>query len=281
MAEEGSDFYDGRVTGSPSTSVSRRDTVFPALVRYWRQRRGMSQLDLSLAADVSARHISFLETGRSLPSIEMVLLLAETLDVPLRDRNELLRAAGFETRYPEPALEELLNGPLGATINTMLEHNEPFPMIVFDRLYNVVRANSGGALFLAMVGVAEPEGANLMRLMFSEAARGLISNWEEVAGDVLRRLQRESLHRPNDEPLAELLSELLDEPGVPDRWRKPDLSESSDPMVTLRATFGDTELAFLATITTFSAPSNVTLDELQIESFLPIDDATRRFFEQL
>ena len=281
MAGVEADSYDASMVGTRSPDPVRPNTVFPALLRYWRQQRGMSQLDLGLTANVSTRHLSFLETGRSLPSIEMVLLLAETLDVPLRDRNELLRGAGFAEQYPEPALDELLGGPLGAAIDTMLAHHEPFPMMLFDRLYNVMRVNNGGALFLAMAGVTEPVGVNVMRLLFAEPVRDLITNWEEVAGAILRRLQRESLHRPNDEPMADLLSELLSQPAVPDHWRSPDLLESSDPMVTLRAKVGETELAFLATITTFSAPSNVTLDELQIESYLPIDDATREFFEAL
>jgi len=241
----------------------------------------MSQLDLGLTAEVSTRHISFLETGRSMPSIEMVLLLAETLDVPLRDRNELLRSAGFDTRYPEPAIGELLDGPLGAVVDTMLAHHEPFPMMLVDRLYNVVRVNGGGRAFLEIAGIVDPVGVNLLRRLFDQPMRDLIVNWDEVASDALRRLQRDSLQRPNDDAMSDLLSQLLDAPDVPDHWRNPDLLKSSDPMVTLRTTVGETELAFLATITTFSAPSNVTLDELQIESYLPVDDGTRRFFEAL
>jgi transcriptional regulator with XRE-family HTH domain len=257
------------------------DSVFPALLRYWRQQRGMSQLDLGLTADVSARHISFLESGRSSPSIEMVSLLAETLDVPLRDRNELLRGAGFGAKYPEPTLDEILEGPLGVVIDTMLSHHEPFPMLLFDRLYNVVRANAGGERFLAMAGVEDEVGTNLMRLLFEDTPRQLISNWEEVAGDILRRVHREAMHRPNDEDLAQLLAELLASDGLPDDWRIPDLMASSDPMVAMRAHLGRIDLALLATVTSFNAPSNVTLDELRLESYLPLDDATRRFFEEL
>ncbi|NOX30159.1 MAG: hypothetical protein GXP35_08945 [Actinobacteria bacterium] len=216
-----------------------------------------------------------------MPSIEMVLLLAETLDVPLRDRNELLRSAGFDTRYPEPAIDDLLDGPLGDVVETMMAHHEPFPMMLVDRLYNVVRVNGGGRAFLGTAGIVDPDGVNLLRRLFDQPMRDLIVNWDEVAGDALRRLQRDSLQRPNDDAMSDLLSQLLDAPNVPDHWRNPDLLKSTEPMVTLRTTVGETELAFLATITTFSAPSNVTLDELQIESYLPIDDATRHFFEAL
>lgn len=267
---------------TPNPGARKRDAVFPALLRYWRQQRGMSQLDLGLTADVSARHISFLETGRSQPSIEMVLLLAETLDIPLRDRNELLRGAGFSAQYPEPNVDALLQGDLGQAIDTMLDHHEPFPMMVFDRIYNVVRVNGGGRIFLQMAGVDDPIGVNLMRLLFQAEVRQLISNWEECAGDILRRIQREVLHRPNDEEMIALLEDLLAEPDIPERWRTPDFLGSNAPMVTLRARLADgTELAFLAMITQFSAPSNVTLQELQIESYLPIDQATRNFFGAL
>lgn len=271
-------------TAPDSTSTPGRDRserVFPALLRYWRQQRGLSQLDLGSTAQVSPRHISFLETGRSQPSIEMVSLLAETLDVPLRDRNELLRSAGFNARYPEPDVGDLLDGPLGTAIDAMLEHHEPFPMMVFDGLYNVVRTNKGGALFLAMAGATDPVGVNLMRLLFEPTVRELVTNWEEVAGDILRRMQRESLHRPTDEELAELLAELIEKPGVPEHWRTPDLLAASDPMVQLQATVGGVELKFLATVTIFNAPSNVTLEELKIESYLPVDEQTRAFFSAL
>ncbi|MGI9604501.1 MAG: helix-turn-helix domain-containing protein [Acidimicrobiales bacterium] len=259
----------------------RQDSVFPALLRYWRQQRGMSQLDLGLAADVSARHVSFLESGRSHPSVEMVSLLSETLAIPLRDRNELLRGAGFPASYPEPGIDDLLAGPLGLAVDTMLAQHEPYPMLIFDRLYNVVRTNAGGAMFLSLAGVDEPVGTNIMTLLFDDTPRALVTNWHDVAGDILRRVQREAMHRPNDEGLAELMADLLSRPNIPDDWRTPDLLASSDPMVAMRVRVGDDDLAFLATITSFNAPSNVTLDELRIESYLPLDDPTRRFFEAL
>ena len=271
--------YDALMARNRPVDGRSREAVFPALLRYWRQQRGMSQLDLGLTAEVSARHISFLETGRSQPSVEMVLLLSETLAVPLRDRNELLRGAGFAPQYPEPAVGELLDGPLGAVLDLMLTHHEPYPMMVFDGLYNVVRVNEGGSMFLTLAGITEPVGANLMRALFTDSSRSLISNWEEVAGEVLRRIQRQALFRPNDEEMANLLDELVSQPGVPDRWRTPDLSGPSDPMLTMRVRVGQADLAFLATITAFSTPASVTVDELQIESYLPIDEATRRFYE--
>lgn len=142
--------------------------------------------------------------------------------------------------------------------------------------------NSAGPANWLHISRAYPIGVNLMRLLFQADVRQLISNWEECAGDILRRIQREVLHRPNDEEMSGLLEDLLEQPDIPERWRTPDLLGFNAPMVTLRARLADgTELGFLAMITEFSAPSNVTLQELQIESYLPIDEATRSFFAAL
>lgn len=259
----------------------KSDSVFPALLRYWRNQRGLSQLDLGLTSDVSAKHISFLETGRSQPSIEMVLLLAETMAVPLRDRNELLRSAGFQARYPEPQINDLLGGPLGVTVDTMLTHHDPFPMMLVDRCYNVVRANHGAALFLSLAGITEPVGTNVMRLVYRPAVRELLTNWDDVASDLLRRLQREVLTHPNDTELRQLLDDLLGDSDVPPAWRSPDLLNASEPMLTVQANLDGTALELLATITVFNSPSNVTLEELKIESYLPTDAATRDYFSTL
>lgn len=265
----------------------KSDGTFRALLRFWRSQRGMSQLDLGLAADVSARHISFLETGRSRPSVEMVGLLSEVLDVPLRSRNELLRAAGFDPGHPEPTMDELLAGPLGLAIDTMLEHSEPYPMMVVDRWYRLWRINTAGRRLLALAGVdlgddqAAGAGANMLGVLFDPSLKTLISNWDEVAGEILRRLQRSALRQPDDERLAELLAELLEVPGLPAGWRVPDLSEPSEPVISMKVNIGDLSLRLLTTITAFHAPNNVTLDELQIETYLPLDDATRDFFDRL
>lgn len=254
------------------------DRVFPALLKYWRGHRGMSQLDLSLAAEVSARHISFLETARSRPSVEMVLTLAETLDVPLRNRNEMLRAAGFNAAFAEPGVDTLLAGRLGSTIDTMLAHHDPLPMIVVDRLYRVVRTNRAATSLLAAVGV-DPVGGdtNLLRIMFTPVVRSLLTNFAEVSGDVVRRLHREVLHHPLDEELAELLGELLADPEVADDWRQADPGVSDEPLMPVDLELGDTVLSFLTTVTTFNAAHSVTLDELRIESWYPRDDTTAEF----
>lgn len=245
----------------------------------------MSQLDLSLAAEVSARHISFLETGRSNPSVEMVFVLAQALDVPMRDTNELLRAAGFEGRYSEPSVEDLLSGPLGQAVETMLNHHEPFPMMVVDRLYNVIRTNRAGTKLFIYADVDleahDPGTVNVLRLLFDPASRGMIGDWEQTASTILRRLQREAFHRPHDRAMGELLDELLNAGDVPAGWRNHDPTAVEDPMLGVEFRMGDLALNFLTTITEFNAPQNVTLEELRIESYFPLDDQTRSLCEQL
>ena len=264
------------------TIASRQDGTFRAVLRFWRTQRGMSQLDLGLTADVSARHISFLETGRSRPSVEMVELLGEVLDVPLRSRNELLRAAGFEPSYPEPTIDELLAGPLGDAIDALLQHGDPFPVMIIDRWYRLAQTNRGGRRLLGLAGVdlETDQHPNVLEILFDPALRAVLANWNELAGEILRRLQRSVLRDPSDEGLAELLAGLLATPGVPEDWRVPDLSGPNDPMVSMHIEVGDIRLRFLTTVTVFHAPNDITLEELQIESYLPLDDATRAFFAE-
>lgn len=261
------------------------ERVFAALLKYWRGHRGMSQLDLSLAAEVSSRHISFLETGRSNPSVEMVLVLAEALDVPMRDTNQLLRAAGFESRFGEPSVDELLSGPLGDAVNTMLSHHEPFPMMVVDRLYNVLRTNRAGTVLFALADIdleaSETGSVNVLRWLFDPASREMIGDWEATARTMLRRFQREALHRPHDTVMAELIDDLVNSPGVPDDWRSPRPGPPDEPMLGVEFRAGDIGLRFLTTVTEFNAPQNVTLDELRIESYFPLDDETRDLCEAL
>src|SRR6266851_5628429 len=212
--------------------------LFPALLRHWRTLRGLSQLDLALAADVSSRHVSFLETGRAQPSREMVLRLATTLSVPLREQNDLLRAAGFPDAFAEPGLEGGQPPGVAQAIDRMLAQQEPFPMTVLDRHYSVLRTNGGGTRLLARF-IADPSalGArpNAFAVLFDpRLARPFVVDWERVAHAFVSRLNRDDL-----------------------------------------------ELAFLTTLTVFNAPQNVTLEELCLESYFPLDEATARACERI
>jgi transcriptional regulator with XRE-family HTH domain len=258
--------------------------VFSALLRHWRARRGLSQLDLALEAGVSSRHVSFLETGRAGPSREMVVRLSVALDVPLRDRNDLLRAAGLPAAYPEPAFSEGLSPGVDLALSRMLAQHEPFPMVVTNRQYDVLQANLGAQRLLARVvrdPAALPTQGNLLRVLFDpRLARSAVVDWERTARALLTRVHRELLGYPADSPLAELVAGLLDTPGVPEDFRQPDLGQPSEPAFVLRLRCEGEELALLSTLTQFSAPQNVTLDELRLESFFPLDAATADVLER-
>jgi transcriptional regulator with XRE-family HTH domain len=259
--------------------------LYPALLRHWRTRRGLSQLDFALAADVSARHVSFLETGRAQPSREMILRLGATLDVPLRDQNTMLEAAGFEAEYPEASFEGGLSPAIDKAIERMLLQQEPFPMVVMNRRYDVLRANHAAMSLLTRV-VVDPtalgDPPNAMRLLFDpRLARPYLEDWERIARGLLSRLHREALSRPSDPELSSLLRALGEYPDVPEGFHEPDLSLPSEATLSFRLKKGELELGFLTTLTTFNAPQNVTLEELRIESYFPLDDRTTRECERM
>ncbi len=259
--------------------------LFPALLRHWRTSRGYSQLDLAFAAEVSARHVSFLETGRAQPSREMVLRLASTLRMPLRDQNEALRAAGFAEAFPEPGIDDGLSPPIMQAIERMLRQHEPCPMMVLDRGYNVLRFNAGTARLLGRF-VHDPsalsERPNLFAMLFDpRLTRPYVAEWPRVARAHVARLHRETLAQPGARDLAVLLRSLFVYPDVPTSWRHPDFSAPSEATLTLRLIRGELDLSFLAAVTSFDAPQNVTLEELKIESYFPLDDATARTCERL
>jgi transcriptional regulator with XRE-family HTH domain len=247
-------------------------------LRDWRNRRGLSQLDLAVAADVSARHVSFLETGRAQPSREMVLRLAATLNIPLREQNALLRAAGLADEFPEPSAVDGLPASILHAIELMLTQHEPFPMTMLDSRYDVLRMNQGAARLLPNF-IAEPaalpERLNAMVALFDpRLMRPYIVDWERIAHGLIARLHREALTRGDDGETANLLRSLLEYPGVPAAWRQPDFSSPNDPVLIIHLRRGELALGFLSTITVFNAPQNVTLEELRVESLFPLDEAT-------
>ncbi len=249
--------------------------LFAALLKHWRGQRGLSQLDLALAAEVSARHISFLETGRSTPTAEMVLRLATTLSVPLRQVNALLRAAGHPPAYESSGA---LPPVVVQALDQLKTHHEPFPLMVLDRCYDIRDLNRGAlALFTALMpDVLGRDGPpNLARLTFyPDGAQPLIANFDEVGRALLWRLQREVLADPGDTELRALLDAVRRLPTVAPDWRRVDLGVSSDPALIVRLRHGDAELSFLTMVTAFQAPQNVALDELRIELWFPTDDTT-------
>jgi transcriptional regulator with XRE-family HTH domain len=256
--------------------------LFSALLKFWRGRRGLSQLDLASHAGVSARHVSFLETGRAQASESMALRLLAALDVPLRDRNEALRAAGFEARFPEPTLAAIPPA-IDEALTRMLETHEPYPLIVISPDANVLRSNrAASTLFRHFVAdrAALEALPNMFSLVFDpRLMRPFIANWTSVARQMLVRLHRESLQRGGDERLTALARRALAFPDVPRAWHAPDFAEGVDPVFSIHLARGDIALGFFTTVTAFSSPRVVTLDELRIESSFPLDAATRRFCE--
>jgi transcriptional regulator with XRE-family HTH domain len=254
------------------TAIAERPEV-GTLLRDWRQRRRMSQLELALEAGVSARHLSFLETGRSRPSAEMVLQLAETLDVPLRDRNGLLLAAGYAPAYGQRDLAEPEMTPVREAIDRVLRGHEPYPAVVVDRHWGLVAGNRSVPLLTAGVAphLLEPP-VNVLRVsLHPDGVAPRILNLAEWRAHLLDRLGREAV-ASGDPALFALHDELAgyqrDEPG-----RVPDLA-AGGIAVPLRLRSGDAELIFISTATTFGTAIDITVSELSIEAFFPADDAT-------
>jgi transcriptional regulator with XRE-family HTH domain len=274
---------DGEQRGQKKPPTSGNPGLFPALLKHWRARRGASQLDLALLAGVSARHVSFLETGRARPSAEMVERLGRALGISRREQNTLLRAAGFEDAWPEPSAHDRFPAAVEEALSRMMEKQEPYPLMVFDSHFNVVRQNQAATrLFARLLGPPANPSAPLngFRCLFDPAqVRPFVANWEECAKELLWRLHMMCLQRPQDAALQELYESLFEYPDVPSHFRHPDVSRVGGPTLALRIRSPLGELAFFTTITVFSAPQNVTLEELSIESYFPLDEHTRAVCE--
>lgn len=245
------------------------------LLREWRQRRHLSQLDLALDAGVSARHVSFIETGRSRPSPQMVLHLADQLDVPLRDRNQLLLAAGYAPIYRERSLEEPEMEPVRDALERLLSGHEPYPAAVVDRGWNLVAANRSIDLLTAGVApeLLEPPVNVLRASLHPEGMAPRIVNLGEWRHHLLERLGRQ-VTLTADDSLAALYEELSGYPGAAE---EPAPGSGTEIAVPLRLRAGDAELVFFSTIATFGTAIEINLAELSIESFFPADRATAEF----
>jgi len=265
--------------------VVERQSPFGRLLREWRSRRRVSQLGLAMEAGVSSRHVSFIETGRAQPSREMVLMLARVLDVPLRDRNDLLMAAGYAAMYratdlDAPALEQARRA-----LDFMLRQQEPYPAIVVDRAWNLLKANDGAARLVAAFAdpsAAEEWGGNAMRLMFHPRGfRPHIVNWEAMAAALIQWLHRDVLSGLGGDETRRLLDELLGYPGVPPRWRTLDLDVSTAPFLAIDFRRNDLHLRYFSTLTSLGTPHDITLQELRVEAFFPADAATEEASRRL
>jgi transcriptional regulator with XRE-family HTH domain len=274
---------------SASVGASPVDKGVGPLLRGWREQRRVSQLELALRAGSSARHISFIETGRSRPSEEMVLRLAEHLDVPVRERNSLLLAAGYAPHYPEtplddPALEALREG-----MERLIQGYEPYPAFVVDATYNVVAANRGIAMLLETLPehlLAPP--LNAMRLtLHPEGLAPRIRNLREWRGHLLAQMEREIALR-RSEPLRALYEEVaayphpsLEGPPSPESDEEPGEPPVPYFALPMQIEHDGRVLSFISSISTFNTPMDVTVAELAIETLLPADPATVKYLQSL
>ena len=250
-----------------------------SLLQSWRRARNLSQLALAHEANVSPRHVCFLETGRAKPSREMVLHLADTLAVPLRERNAFLLAAGFAPMFQESTLDGSELAPVRTAIRAILNQQEPYPAVVMNRHWDIVETNRAAARFFGLLlgDRTPPDPGNVLRLMFHpEGLRPCVQQWETVAQALVRRVHREAIGGALDEAGRELLAEVLAYPGVPARWRSHDLDLGAPlvPVVPVSLRHGDRTFHYFSAVTVLGTPQDITLQELRIECFFPLDEAT-------
>ncbi len=235
----------------------------------------MSQLALAAEAGVTPRHVSFIESGRARPSPEMILRLAGTLAVPLRERNQMLLAAGYAPRYTETGLDAEPLARVTGAVDMMLDHHQPYPAVLMDRHWNVLRANPAAqAMFAWLLDGADPgDPPNVVRLMFT-LLRPYVANWPATGQALIQRVHREAVGGVPDAGTTRLLAEVLAEPGIPAQWRQPDFGAAPLPLVPVELARDGLRLSYFSLVTTVGTPQDVTLQELRVEAFFPTDGAT-------
>ncbi len=253
-----------------------------ALLRDWRVSRHLSQMDLALDAGVSTRHLSFVETGKSQPSPALLARLSDALEIPLREQNALLIAAGFAPKYSRINLMDDEIAPVRQAIECILRQQEPYPAFVIDRYWDILMANDAAGRLFAHLRSGGAKHGNILHQVFDPTdMRPFLLNWEDVASDLLQHLQSDIAGSPHDARAKALLAEIMSYPDVPKEWqhRKP----GATPLPLLTTHFDDkgSPLAFFSTISTFGTPRDITLAEIRIECLFPVDDATAQKCREL
>ena len=254
------------------------DAGFPARLRLWRERRGLSQLALAERMQVSQRHLSFLELGRASPSRDMVDRLAAALDIPLRQHNAFLLAAGFAPRWRERDLAAPDLAGVASALDYMLARQEPYPAVVVDRHWNLLRANAGAVRLVEFLTGPIAQGARLNladALVAPNLLRGLLVNWPDVVRHFIRSVEADAAADGLAETAA-LLARLMRYGGVRKALAAGGGKEEVGPVLAMHFRKGDTSLRLFTTIATLGTPQDVTLQELRIECFFPMDDETAR-----
>jgi transcriptional regulator with XRE-family HTH domain len=245
------------------------------LLRYWRQERGKSQLDLSMDTGISQRHLSFVESGRSAPSRDFLSTISDALNIPLRERNVLLLASGYAPQYSEQSMDAGQMEIVTRAIDRMLRQHEPHPAMVLDRYWNVVRTNQAAPRFFgSFVDLeARPKPRNLLDLMFDPAGmRPFVEDWEKVAAGLLQRVRREAVGQVLDAELQNLLKRLREYPGVTELKRP--LAPQS-PVLPIVFRRGSQRFSYFSLITTVGTPQCITAQELRVECMFPADAEER------
>ena len=249
------------------------------LLREWRTARGMSQLDLAMHAGFSARHVSFIETGRTQPSRQALLVLAETLAVPLRERNRLLEAGGYAHVYRQTPLTAGEMSHIRGVLQFILDRHKPYAAVVLDRYANCLMGN--GVSDRLVRTIVDPslltDHLNFLRIAFHPlGARRFIVNWDDVARHLLARAERELGQANDDKMAAELLAELRGYAGPSVHDRRSVIVSAGDLLLPLHIRTDTLELRLFSTIMTLGTPQDVTLQELRIETLFPADEASER-----
>lgn len=237
----------------------------------------MSQLDLASEAEISARHLSFLETGRAQPSREMIHLLGNALDIPFFDQNALLLAAGFAPKYAHREIDAPELEQVRRALEYILEQQEPYPAIVIDEAWNIRMRNAASErifrLFRDLSELPGDRAKNAMHILcHPKGVRRFMTNWEEFVGPLIQSIHREAA-AGNSASILQLRDELLSYPGMPTSWKTAN-PVAAPPLLTMRLKKDDLHLAFFTTLTTFANPHEVTLQQLRVECLFPADKAT-------
>jgi transcriptional regulator with XRE-family HTH domain len=269
---------------SSTTPHAETRQSFPDLLKSWRTRRRLSQLELALSSSVSQRHLSFLESGRAKPSREMILQLSETLDVPLRERNDLLIAAGFAPMFRARPMDDPQMSQVMTAVKMMLANHEPFPAIAVDRCWNIRMSNKPFDIMASMMGdelwtrIGGPD-RNLMQLLFHpNGLKPYVANWDVIAPLMWHRARREA-EAVGGEDIRQLLADLSQYQSAETLWAAEEAVLL--PLLPLEVVKDGARLSLFTVISTFGTAQDATADELRIESFFPADAATDAMFRAL
>ncbi|WP_284322072.1 helix-turn-helix domain-containing protein [Dyella acidisoli] len=254
------------------------------MLRHWREVRGASQLGLALEAGISQRHLSFIESGRSVPSRQALTSIVQSLDVPLRERNAVFLAAGYAPVYSEVPWNAKEMQSITRALDRMLRQHNPFPAIVMDRYWNVLTTNASSPRFFgSFIDIAaRKEPRNMLHLLFDpDGMRPFVVDWETVARSLIQRVYRETIGRVLDERSSSLLDELFAYPGVDASWRLRGSVGSAPnlPMIPMSFKKHGKILSYFSMVTSVGAPQSVAAQELRIECMFPADEETEALHE--